>query len=78
MPNQFLQSAENFIAKACWDKTLWVQKDTTGVTGSRVLTSAGGYAILKETEEKKKEKEEKERKKQERIEKKKQKEELDM
>jgi len=48
------------------------------VTGSRVLTSAEGYAILKETEEKKKEKEEKERKKQERIEKKKQKEELDM
>ena len=41
---------------------------TTRDKGSRVLTSAQGYAILQEKEEKKKEKEEKERKKQKRIE----------
>ena len=50
---------------------------TARVTGSRVLTSDEGYAILREKEDKKiKEKEEKEKRKQEREEKKRQKEEL--
>ena len=49
----------------------------TRITGSRVLTSAEGIAILREREEKKrKEKEEKERRKQERLNKKKEKDNL--
>ena len=53
------------------------KSSTTRVTGSRVLTSAEGLAILRENEEKKqKEKEEKEKRKQERLSKRKQKEDL--
>ena len=49
----------------------------TRVTGSCVLTSAKGIAILREKQEKKKkEKEEKERRKQERLNKKKEKDDL--
>ena len=49
----------------------------TRITGSRVLTSAEGIAILREREEKKrKEKEEKERRKQERLNEKKEKDNL--
>ena len=49
----------------------------TRITGSRVLTSAEGIAILREREEKKrKKKEEKERRKQERLNKKKEKDDL--
>ena len=53
------------------------KSSTTRVTGSRVLTSAEGLAILREKEEKKqKEKEDKEKRKQERLSKRKQKEDL--
>ena len=53
------------------------ERNKADVTGSRVLTSAEGIAILQEKhEKKKKEKEEKERKKQERLNKKKEKDDL--